>query len=140
MSLDFRYASDVPRIYRPNPKHKIGACGEGPPRWFPSRDSLCPEDVDLRTAQQLLDAAIPGTDPVHLNQHALYALHNGEFYKAYSECSRLTDEGVEEELWHGYPVRRELVPRQVPARVLRKFVEQGRLTRAEYKRLLGSAP
>lgn len=128
----------MPRVYVPNPKHKVGAFGDGPPRWFPSRDSLCPEDFDLNMAQELLDGAVSDADASHSNGRALYALHNGEFYKAYSEATRVVD-GVEEELWHGYPVRRELVPRQVPGRVLRHFLKEGRLTRAEYRKLLGSA-
>lgn len=89
--------------------------------------------------QELLDDAVPGADSAHPNRRALYALHNGAFFKAYSETTRTTDDGAEEELWHGYPVRRELVPRQIPARVLRVFVERGRLTQAEYRALLGSA-
>lgn len=61
-------------------------------------------------------------------------MHEGSFYKAYP-----TYPGAEVEIWHGYPVRRELVSRQIPARVLKKFLESGALTKVEYKRLLGSA-
>jgi hypothetical protein len=127
------------RVYKPNPKHKRGACGEGPPRWFPSSDSLCPDDMDTETAQALLDGAIGGNDPAHPTGRALYAMHDGTFYKAYPESvvTRSDDELVEP--WHGYPVRRELVPRQIPARVLRQFLHDGRLTRPEYRKLVGSA-
>lgn len=55
----------------------------------------------------------------------------GRFFKAYPE-----DDGS---TWHGYPVRRELVSRQVPARVLRQFMKQQLLSSADYKKLLGSA-
>lgn len=128
------------RRYAPNPKHKRGSCGDGPPRWFPSRDSLCPDDFSLEVAQALLDDAVEAADLAHPNRRALHAMHEGTFYKAY--CQLSDAEGKEHagaEVWHGYPVRRELVPTQVPCRVLREFVRRGRLTRAEYKKLLGSA-
>lgn len=126
------------RIYEPNPKHKRGTCGEGPPRWFPSRDSLCPDSLTTATAQALLDESVEGVDPSHPNGRARYSLHEGELYKAYStETRRVGDEDVE--VWHGYLVRRALVPRQVPARVLREFQRRGRLSNAEYRKLLGNA-
>lgn len=119
-------------IYRENPKHKRGARGGGPPRWFPDRDSLCPEDITLQMAQQLLDDSFDGTDAAHPEGRARYAVDEaGRFFKAYSE-----DHG---ETWHGYPVRRELVGRQFPSRVLRRFRDEGLITGAEYRRLVGSA-
>jgi len=127
------------RRYEPNPKHKRGASGDGPPRWFPSRDSLCPDHFSLEVAQALLDEAVEAADPAHPNKRALHAMHEGEFYKAYSHHSEAEGAAEEIEVWHGYPVRREVVPTQVPCRVLREFVKRGRLTRAEYKRFLGSA-
>ena len=122
----------MPLQYRPNAKHKPGCSGEGPPRWFPSSDSLCPADISLEDAQALLDASIEARDDAHLNAKARIALDSqGRFFKAYSE-----DGG---QIWHGYPVKRELVPRQVPSRVLREFVNRGQLSRVDYKKLLGSA-
>lgn len=130
----------MPRRYKPNDKHKRGAAGQGPPRWFPSRDTLCPDDFPLALAQDLLEDAVEGADRAHPDARALYSMHEGEFYKAYCEGTEPVD-GEEEtvEVWHGYPVRREVVPRQVPSRVLREFVRRGRLSRPEYKKLLGSA-
>lgn len=127
------------RIYEPNPKHKRGASGEGPPRWFPSRDTPCPDDLDLQTAQELLKSAKEGANEELPDRRALFALHAGEFYKAYRHGVRQNSDGTEDEIWHGFPVRNENVPRQVPSRVLLHFVQEGRLTRAEYKKLLGSA-
>lgn len=121
-------------VYKPNEKHKRGAFGEGPPRWFPDADTLCPDDLDTLTCQELLEGSIEGRDQAHPDRRARYALHRGEFYKAYPER---TD--GELELWHGYPVERGLVHLQVPARVLRQLRDRGQLTRAEYNRLLGSA-
>lgn len=118
--------------YRPNAKHKPGCSGEGPPRWFPSTDSLCPEDISLVDAAALLRASVEARDDAHPNARARIALDGqGRFFKAYSEDGGAT--------WHGYPVRRRLVPRQVPARILREFCRLGQLSRAEYKKLLGGA-
>ena len=120
----------VPR-YSENPKHKPGCSGEGPPRWFPSTDSLCPDDISSEDASQLLRESVEGRDASYPDAKARYALDGqGRFFKAYSE-----DHGV---TWHGYPVRRELVPRQVPARVLRAFMSRGLLSNADYKKLIGS--
>lgn len=124
----------MPRRYRKNDKHKRGTSGDGPPRWFPSRDTLCPDDISTALAQELLNGGVEGADEAHPGARALYAMYQGEFYKAYCEGTDGPDE-----VWHGYPVRRELVPRQVPARVLREFVRRERLTAAEYRKLLGGA-
>lgn len=129
---------DNVRCYEKNDKHKRGASGDGPPRWFPSRDSLCPDDIDMILARELLDEAVDGRCAAHPDGRALFALHDGGFYKAYCSEVRQTPKGLEE-VWHGYPVRRELVPTQIPARVLRTFVRRGKLSRHEYKTLLGSA-
>ena len=134
---DFEVASGPdwsPRmvVYRENPKHKRGTSGEGPPRWFPSRDSLCPDGITMKMAQELLDSSIEGRDDAHPDARARFALDgSGAFFKAYSE-----DGG---ETWHGYPVNRELVPRQIPTRVLRAFRARGQLTRAQYNDLVGPA-
>jgi len=122
-----------PIDYRSNNKHKPGCFGEGPPRWFPSSDSLCPSDVTVEEAEDLLRSSIETRDVAHPNARARVALDGqGRFFKAYSD-----DDG---RTWHGYPVRRELVPRQIPARVLRQFCKLGQLSGANYRKLLGSAP
>ncbi|NOY27495.1 MAG: hypothetical protein GXP62_16655 [Oligoflexia bacterium] len=127
------------RHYKKNTKHKRGTSGEGPPRWFPSRDSLCPDEIDEALAQELLDGGVDGADLAHPDARAVYAIYEGVFYKAYAEGVEPDREHGNVEVWHGYPVRRELVPRQVPAKVLRTFVKAKRLSRPEYKKLLGSA-
>ncbi len=127
------------RVYRPNPKHKRGEFGAGPPRWFPDRDSVCPDDLDLAEVEALLAGAIEGSDAAHPSARALYAYSDGRFLKAYRHHvdAEAGEEG--EEHWHGYPVARDRVPTQVPARVLRQLRDEGKLTDAEYKRLRGSA-
>jgi len=118
--------------YRENPKHKPGCFGEGPPRWFPSTDAICPDDISTADAVALLQESIEGRGASHPNARARYAMDGqGRFFKGYSEDNGHT--------WHGYPVAREKVPRQFPARVLRQFVKQGRLSSTDYKKLLGGA-
>lgn len=120
-------------VYRENPKHKPGRFGAGPPRWFPSYDTACP--ADLSDPQSLLADSVEAADAAHPSGKARHAIdEQGRFFKAYPEETDGSDE-----YWHGYPVREELVPKQVPARVLREFVSRGKLTRARYKKLLGSA-
>ena len=88
--------------------------------------------MSVLEAQALLESSVEGRDESHPNAQARYALDSqGRFFKGYSEDGGRT--------WHGYPVRPELVGRQIPARVLRQFVESGLLTRSHFKRLLGSA-
>ena len=60
--------------YHENAKHKLGAAGEGPPRWFPSTDSLCPDDISSAEAQALLVASIEARDDAHPNARARVAL------------------------------------------------------------------
>ncbi|MFU8807336.1 MAG: hypothetical protein ACNA8W_26240 [Bradymonadaceae bacterium] len=121
-------------LYERNPKHKAGVTGNGPPRWYPSRDSLCPDDVDTEFAQELLAESVQGKDAAHPDSKARYAMSQGRFFKAYR-----TEDRAGIEVWHGYPVSEELVGEQIPARVLRVFVDRGLLTKAEYKKLIGSA-
>lgn len=117
--------------YKANPKHKRGCSGGGPPRWFPSSASLCPDDVTLADAAALLAAAVDGDDLTHPERRAKYCMDGqGRFFKAYTE-----DHGA---TWHGYPVDRAVVNRQVPARVLREFLRTGLLARPDYTRLVGS--
>lgn len=85
-------------------------------------------------AQALLVRSIPFKDPAHPHARARCTIHDGNFYKGYP-----TELGEDIEIWHGYPVRRERVSREIPARVLRELVKSGELSKSEYKRLLGSA-
>lgn len=123
------------RVYRENPKHKRGAFGGGPPRWFPDYDTPCPRDITTEMAQELLDRAVPWAGPADAEGKALFALDDqGRFFKAH--CHSVQGE---EEHWHGYPVNEDRVPREIPARVLREFKKRGILSPARYKKLLGSS-
>jgi len=113
-------------VYKPNEKHKRGASGDGPPRFFPSSDSDCPEDFSLAVAQELLEQSVSGRSPAHPNRRARFAYFEGTFYKGYAEGSQ-----GEDELWHGYLVREKRVPQEVPCRVLREFRDRGAISRAQ---------
>lgn len=122
-------------VYKENKKHKPGSFGQGPPRWFPDRDTPCPDDLTVSEAQQLLEGSLEGADDTHPNRKARYAIDGkGRFFKGYSEA---TVDGAEQ--WHGYEVREARVPREVPTRILRQLVRQGQLAQARYKKLLGGA-
>lgn len=121
-------------IYKENPKHKRGVQGEGPPRWNPDPDSLCPDDLGQEDAELLLRESVPGADAAHPDRRARYAIDtNGRFFKGY--CEGVDDQS---EYWHGFPVREDKVRIQIPARVLREFKRQGRITSPRYRKLLGS--
>ena len=121
--------------YKENKKHKPGSFGDGPPRWFPDCDTPCPDDLGEADAQQLLEGSVEGSDDAHPNRKARYAIdERGRFFKGYSEAAV---DGTEQ--WHGYEVREGLIRKQVPSRILRELVRQGKLPRARYKKLLGGA-
>jgi len=119
------------RLYQQNPKHKVGARGGGPPRWFPDAASKCPEDLTEATAQLLLESSVEAVDEVHPGARARFAVHDGRVFKAYPHVVSDT-----EEIWHGYPLPDHDVRTQVPSRILRQFLDLQRITRAEYVRYL----
>lgn len=121
----------VNRIYQPNPKHKVGARGGGPPRWFPDSASKCPEDITESMAQVLLESSLEAVDEVHPGSRARFAVHEGRVYKAYPQLLSET-----EERWHGYPLADHQVRTQVPSRILRQLLDLQRISRAEYTRYL----
>lgn len=122
-------------VYKSNHKHKPGSFGEGPPRWFPDRDTKCPDDISTEEAQALLEGSLEGADEAHPNRRARYAVDGeGRIFKGY--CESADDEA---EQWHGYPVSEQRIKRQVPVRILRMFVQAGKMTSPRYKKLRGNA-
>jgi hypothetical protein len=125
----------APLVYKRNDKHKPWAFGEGPPRWFPDHDTPCPDDVSQSQAQSLLADSVEGRDAENPDKKARYAVDGqGRFFKAYPSVDE-----AGKECWHGFPVREELVKRQVPCRVLRQLRAAKKITGARYTRLLGDA-
>ena len=120
-------------IYRENRKHKRGVQG-GPPRWNPDPDSLCPDDVTSAEASNLLGDSVPGKDDSRPDRKARYAMDSqGRMYKGYCEGADAAGE-----YWHGFPVPEERIRLEVPARVLRRFMMDGKISQARYRKLLGS--
>lgn len=96
--------------YEPNPKHKF-------PWQRGRRGSLCPHEIELDQAQALLDAsevddAMPRKRFVVDRATAYCALQHGP------------------DRWHGFPISW----REVPARLRRKWLNEGRITDRDMKR------
>lgn len=105
-------ATSRKRLYQPSPKHKA------PRGW----GSVCPPEIDERTAQELLNAAVTakvddGTERV------LYNVRDGRMYAGRSHRAGL---------YHGYPVKGT----EVPPSVLKALRDNGRIDATTYKRLL----
>lgn len=79
------------------------------------KGSLCPEDIDRRHAQALLDAS----EMVGKQRYAVFA---GRAY-----CAQSDDHGTH---WHGYPVGWK----EVPPRVWHRFLKDGKVSRRDLGR------
>ena len=112
--------------YFANPAHKLETTEAGPPRWRPDKEP-CPEEMTLRERTELLRESIAEDPDSRMSPR--FALRHGEsgleFFTA--RVTRVVDGDVE---YHGYPTRR------VPGRVLRQFRDRGRITQADYRRLV----
>ncbi len=111
--------------YWPNPAHKRGTSEAGPPLWRPHK-SVCPKmTIDERS--RLLDESIPeDANDVQSTRYALRRVATGmEWFAA-----RFTQMDADEAVFHGYPAD------FVPAKVLRRFRDDGRISETEYRRLI----
>ena len=120
-----RYDGSVVR-YWPNPAHKKETTEAGPPRWYPAK-TPCPNDLTLRERHELLLASVPENpgDPQSRRYNIRRQVHGLEVFEA--KFTREVDGDVE---FHGYPCL------SVPTRVLRIFRDDGRITGAEYRRMV----
>jgi filamentous hemagglutinin len=93
--------------YAPNPKHKEP--------WQPGRKgSLCPKDITLKRAKELLDASF-------LHKQQRYAVDSGRaFIGKPDNLGR----------WHGYPVGWV----EVPESLRRKFEKAGLVRNRDFQR------
>ena len=111
--------------YFPNPAHKRETTEAGPPRWRPDKEP-CP-NMTPRERATLLQQSLAKDPGSPTSQR--FAIRRGtsglEFFTA--RVTRVVNANVE---FHGYPTG------QVPASVLRRFRDQGRITNAEYRSLL----
>jgi hypothetical protein len=111
--------------YWPNPAHKRQTTEAGPPLWRPNKEP-CPDDMTVQERRELLSSSIPNDpgDP-HSRRYNVRRTSRGiELYEA--KWTRDVN-GVPE--FHGHPAS------YVPARVLRTFLADGKITSPEYNRL-----
>jgi hypothetical protein len=100
---------DMKPVYEGNPKHKAP--------WQPGRKgSLCPQDISLERAQELLHASV-------VEGRRLYAVDKGRPF-----CAQ--QHNVAKNRWHGYPTSWK----DVPAAVRHQLMEAGVVTSREIKR------
>lgn len=92
--------------YEGNPKHKE-------PWQRGRRGSLCPKEIDLTLAQELLQQS-------EAADGKRFAAYNGKAY-----CAMEHGEGV----WHGYPVGWS----EVPPKVCNLLIQKEQVTRREIK-------
>lgn len=96
-------------VYEGNPKHKAP--------WQPGRKgSLCPKDVELARARELLQSSLP-------EGKQRYAVDQGRAF-----CAQQHDPAKNR--WHGYPIPW----REVPASVRRRLRESGAVNPRDIKR------
>jgi len=96
-------------VYEGNPKHKAP--------WQPGRKgSLCPADIDLGRAQELLQASL-------LVGRRRYAADKGRAF-----CAQLHNPAKNR--WHGYPTSWK----EVPADARKQLLEAGMITSRDIKR------
>ena len=112
--------------YFANPAHKIETTEAGPPRWRPDK-TPCPEGMSLRERTTLLrDSVAENPDAPDSRRFAVRRTDSGlEFFAA--QVTQVVNGAIE---YHGYPTHR------VPGKILRRFRDQGKISDAEYRRLV----
>jgi hypothetical protein len=96
-------------VYEGNPKHKEP--------WQPGRKgSLCPKDVTLERARELLDSSVE-------NGSARYAADKGRAF-----CARQHNRAKNR--WHGYPV----AWKEVPSDVRQELIAKGKVLVRDVKK------
>ena len=100
---------DIKPVYEGNPKHKAP--------WQPDcKGSLCPQDISLERAQELLHASV-------VEGRRRYAVDKGRAFFAQQY-------NIAKNRWHGYPTSWK----DVPAAVRHQLMEAGVVTLREIKR------
>ena len=112
--------------YFANPAHKLETTEAGPPRWRPDK-TPCPEGMTFRERTILLrESVAEDPDSPESRRFAVRRTEFGlEFFAA--QMTQVVNDEVE---YHGYPTR------WVPGRILRRFRDQGKISHAEYRRLV----
>jgi hypothetical protein len=111
--------------YWPNPVHKRRMTEAGRGRWRPDK-TPCPDDLTVAERDALFAASVPDDpgNPCSRRYNVRRTQLGLELFEA--QCAR--DGG--DIVCHGYPTS------HIPPRVLRVLRDAGRITRAEYERLV----
>ena len=112
--------------YWPNPAHKKETTEAGPPRWHPGK-TACPSDMTLRERRQLLVTSI-ALDPNEPHSRRFNIRRGTEGLEIFE--AKFTQDIDGDAEFHGYPCT------FVPGQILRTFRDDGRITEAEYRRLV----
>ena len=112
--------------YWPNPVHKRGTTEAGPPAWRPSKEP-CPDHLRVEEREALLVAAV-SSDPDDSRSRRYKVRREGGRLELFEAKWHRDVDGDPE--FHGHPTTR------VPSRVLRALRDSGRLSPAEYRRLV----
>ena len=111
--------------YFPNPAHKTAMTEAGPPRWRPDKEP-CPKMTQRERTRLLQESVAKDPDSPTSQRFAVRRGSSGlEFFTA--RMTQVVNDDVE---YHGYPTS------HVPGSVLRRFRDQGRITKADYRRLV----
>lgn len=111
--------------YWPNPAHKRETTEAGPPGWRPDK-TPCPS-MTVGERNELLADSIP-SDPEEPTSRR-YAVRVGPAGFEWFE-GLFTEQAGNDSVYHGFPTE------HVPARVLRQFRDQGRISAAQYRTLV----
>jgi hypothetical protein len=110
--------------YWPNPAHKRETTEEGPPRWRPHK-TPCPH-MTIEERDALLAESVP--ESPHQPGARRYALRRSGDLEWFVGVPTEYQQG--EVVFHGYPTQ------AVPAKVLRVFRDSGKITEAEYRKMV----
>ncbi len=112
--------------YWPNPAYKRETTEAGPPLWRPDKEP-CPNDLTEAERNRLLKTSVP-RDPADPHSRRFNVRRGPRGLEVYEAKWTLDLDGESE--FHGHPAS------WVPANVLRKFRDDGRITKAEYTKLV----
>lgn len=113
--------------YWPNPAHKRETTEAGPPCWRPGKEP-CPPNMTVAERDSLLQASLPEDETNPASRR--YAVRRDDTGRLQFFEAKFTEEREGARVFHGHPTRR------VPARILRRFRDQGLICQAEYRACL----
>jgi hypothetical protein len=116
--------------YWPNPAHKEDTTEAGPPAWAPNKEK-CPRDITTDERNALFLASIP-VDAANPRSRRFAVRRTSAGIEIFD--IKFTRDVDDDQEIHGHPASR------VDRRVLKAFMDQERITSAEYNRLRKELP